>query len=108
MGSSGYYAPMYDTPGDGSAILTALTKCDEYSWCSGLRDDNLTMTRESWHAGTYSHEWGSSATAGVVWGLIGVHQTAPGYANFTVKPKLGSLQHASLTLPTIRGYVNVT
>lgn len=32
---------------DGSAIYTALTKCDEDSWCSGLRDDNLTMVRDS-------------------------------------------------------------
>ena len=108
--ASGYYsgeAP-YDTPDDGSAVLTALTKCDQYSWCSGLRDDNLTMTRESWHDGTYSHEWGTGAIVGVVWGIMGVHQTAPGFATFTVKPKLGSLAHASITVPTIRGYINVT
>merc|ERR1712080_310389 len=94
--SSSYHAPFYDTPDDGSAIYTALTKCDEYSWCSGLRDDNLTMTRESWHAGTYSHGWGSSAVVGVVWGLMGVHQTEPGFAAFTVKPKLGGLTHATI------------
>jgi hypothetical protein len=54
--ASGYYsgnAP-YDAPDDGTAILTALTKCDEYSWCSGLLKDNLTMTREAWHAGASS------------------------------------------------------
>ena len=93
---------------DGSAILTALTKCDNDSWCSGLRDDNLTMTRESWHDGTYSHEWGTSAIVGVAWGVMGVHQTAPGWATFIVKPKLGSLQHASITIPTLRGAINVT
>jgi hypothetical protein len=38
----------HDIP-DGTALLIALTKCDLSSWCSGLRDDNLTMTRESWH-----------------------------------------------------------
>jgi hypothetical protein len=284
--ASGYYAPYYDTPDDGSAIYTALTKCDRYSWCSGLRDDNLTMTRESWHQvihtlysytvlihcfkmgsycthtlysytvvilypytvlilysytvlilysycthtvlilysccthtvlilysycthtllilyaycthtvlilysycthtvlilysccthavlmlysycthtlysytvlilysytvlihcthtlysycthtlysycthtlyslysycthtvltiyctqGTYSHQWGTSAIVGVVWGLMGVHQTAPGWSSFTVKPKLGGLLHASITVPTLRGYINVT
>jgi hypothetical protein len=50
--AGGYYA---DSTGhgetvyafdDGSAIYTALTKCDEDSWCSGLRDDNLTMVRD--------------------------------------------------------------
>ena len=58
LGSSYYALPSYyDTPDDGSAMLTALTKCDHYSWCSGIQEDNLTMTRESWHDGTYSHEW---------------------------------------------------
>jgi hypothetical protein len=76
--------------------------------CSGLRDDNLTMTRESWHQGTYSHQWGTSPIVGVVWGLMGVHQTAPAWATFTVKPKIGSLHHATATVPTIRGFINVT
>ena len=87
--ANGPYAP-FDTPGDGSAMLTALTKCDLDSWCSGIRDDNLTMTRESWHDGTYSHQWGTSAVAGAVWGILGVHQTAPAFATVTVNPKLGA------------------
>ena len=105
-----YYAPHYDTPAadDGSAILTALTKCDRYSWCSGLRDDNLTMTRESWHDGTYSHEWGTSAIVGTVWGIMGIHQTSPAWATFTAKPKLGGLSHATATVPTLRGYITAT
>jgi len=106
--SSSYYAPLYSTPDDGSAVLTALTKCDEFSWCSGLRDDNLTITRESWHHGTYSHPWGTGAVPGVIEGIMGVHQTAPGFATFTVKPKLGALAHAEVTVPTLRGYVSVT
>lgn len=66
------------------------------------------MTRESWHDGTYSHEWGASPLAGVAWGLLGVQQTAPGWANFTVRPRLGGLTHASLRVPTIRGFIDVT
>jgi len=104
-----YYAPPRETPDDdGSAIFKALTKCDKDSWCSGMRDDALTMTRESWHDGTYSHEWGASPIVGVVWGLMGVQQTSAGWATFTVKPKLGGLTHASLLVPTIRGHINVT
>jgi hypothetical protein len=93
---------------DGRAIYTALTKCDADSWCSGLKEDNLTMTRESWHDGTYSHQWGASAVAGVVWGLMGVHQTAPGFATFTVRPKLGGLDSATIKIPSLRGYITVT
>jgi hypothetical protein len=106
--SSGYYSPYYETPDDGTAILTALTKCDTYSWCSGLRDDNLTMTRESWHDGTYSHGWGSSAIVGVSWGVMGVHELSPAWATFLVKPKIGSLTNATIRVPTIRGYINAT
>ena len=78
-----------------------ITKCDEDSWCSGLRDDNLTMTRESWHSGTYSHEWGTSAIVGVVWGVMGVHQTSPAWGSFTMKPKLGSLTVRFLLIVTV-------
>jgi len=105
--SSSYYAPLYSLPDDGSAVLTALTKCDHYSWCSGLRDDNLTMTRESWHDGTYSHPWGTSGMVGFIWGILGVHQTAPGFASATIRPKLGSLTHAEGTVPTLRGHIKV-
>ena len=106
--SSSYYSGFYDTPDDGTAMVTALTKCDQYSWCSGLQRDNLTMTRESWHDGTYSHGWGSSAIVGVSIGIMGVHQTSPSFASFTLKPKLGSLTRAAITVPTIRGFISVS
>lgn len=106
--SSSYYSGYYDTPDDGTALLTALTKCDTYSWCSGLLRDNLTMTRESWHDGTYSHGWGSSAIVGVSIGIMGVQQTSPSFATFTLKTKLGSLAHAAITVPTIRGFITVS
>ena len=105
-----YYSPAFETPDndDGVALLTALTKCDRDSWCAGIRDDNLTMTRESWHDGTYSHQWGSSPIVGVTWGVMGIQQTAPGFGSFTVRPKIGGLQHASITVPSIKGLINVT
>lgn len=104
--SGSYYARQYYDPlDDGQAVLTALTKCDKYSWCSGLRDDNLTMTRESWHDGTYSHPWGTGAIAGAVWGLAGVHQTAPGFESFTVMPRLHNLTSLEVKVPTLRGHI---
>lgn len=106
--TSSYYAFHYDTPDDGTAIVTALTKCDFFSWCSGLRDDNLTMTREAWHSGTYSHGWSTSPIVGTVWGVLGIHQTAPAWSAFTIIPKLGSLTRASGTVPTLRGFINVS
>lgn len=88
-------------------MLKALTKCDLDSWCAGIRDDNLTMTRESWHDGTYSHEWGASAIAGVTWGVMGLAQTGPSFATFTVKPNFASLAQAAMTVPTLRGMITI-
>ena len=109
LSGNSVYADPYETPaGDGgAAMVKALTKCDRDSWCSGLRDDNLTMTRESWHDGTYSHEWGTSPIIGVTWGVMGLRQTAPGFATFTVRPKLGGLAHAAITVPTLRGPITI-
>lgn len=111
IGGSYYTLPnaLYTTPAsdDGSEVLKALAKCDHFSWCSEIRDDNATMTRESWHDGTYSHPWGTGAVMGVVSALMGIHQTAPGFATFSVKPKLGGLTSAKITVPTLRGYINV-
>lgn len=105
--SGSYFAPLYSLPDDGSAVITALAKCDHYSWCSEIVQDNATMTRESWHDGTHSHPWGSGAVVGFVWGILGVHQTSPGYASFIIRPKLGNLQHAEVTVPTLRGHIRV-
>ena len=66
------------------------------------------MTRESWHEGTYSHQWGTSPVVGVTIGVMGIKQTAPAWRSFTVKPKLGTLAHAAIVVPTISGYINVT
>ena len=98
---------------DGSAILTALTKCDSTSWCGEWEQFNATTTMESFAVdvvgGTsFSHLWGASAISGIVHGLIGIRATAPGYQTFTVRPRLGGLQHASVRVPTLYGYINVT
>jgi hypothetical protein len=39
---------------------------------------------------------------------MGLRQSAPGYATFTVKPKLGGLEHASITVPSLKGLINIT
>ena len=94
---------------DGSAMLTALTKCDAYSWCNEIEQYNATMTTESLgqpHA-TMSHPWGTAALPAVVHGVMGIHQTAPTWASFTVRPLLATLRWANITVPTIRGPIIV-
>jgi len=99
----------YPDGDDGAAILAALTKGDATGWVAEMRDFNATMTRESWvdPTATYSHAWGTSPIGAVVNGVMGVTQTAPAWAAFTVKPRLGGVAAASLTLPTLRGPIQV-
>lgn len=93
---------------DGTATLTALTKCDAESWCDQINEQGCTMTRETpIRVGTFSHAWGTAPIAATASGLLGITQTAPAWAAFTVKPRLGSLRFASLTVPTLRGPVAV-
>ena len=90
---------------DGAAMLTALTKCDAFSWCAEMQVYNATMVTESLgtpHA-TMSHPWGTAPISGVVHGVMGVKQTAPTWSTFTVRPRLATLQWANVTVPTIRG-----
>ena len=90
---------------DGTAMLTALTKCDDQSWCGEL--DVATMTRENWVGGTYSHPWGTGALQGIGAGVMGIRQTAPAWATYTVKPKLGNLTFANILVPTSAGPIAV-
>eukprot|EP00040_Diaphanoeca_grandis_P032975 m.200886 g.200886 ORF g.200886 m.200886 type:complete len:930 (-) comp32780_c0_seq3:56-2845(-) len=94
---------------DGTAMLTALTKCDAFSWCNEMKTYNATMTTESLgvpHA-TMSHPWGTAPLPAIVHGIMGIQQTSPAWATFTVKPLIGSLSFANITVPTIRGPIVV-
>ena len=88
-------------------MLEALAKCDAMSWCHEIQAFNATMTRETWGSGTYSHPWGTGAITGVVGGILGVQQTAPAFATFSVKPRLGGMAFANGRVPTLKGFIDV-
>ena len=97
---------------DGTLVLDTLTKCDLTSWCAEWELYNATMTMEGFpvaatDGNSLSHLWGTSAISGIVNNLLGITPTSPGFATFTVKPKLGSLQHATVKVPTLHGFISV-
>lgn len=96
------------TGDDGSAMLEALTKCDTFSWCYDLKTFNSTMTRESWVGGTYSHPWGTGAITGIALGIMGIRQTSPAFQSFTVKPTIANMSHASMRVPSLAGFIDVS
>jgi hypothetical protein len=100
---------------DGDAMLHALTKCDDTSWCAMWEKYNATMTREAFplahlpEGQTMSHAWGAAAIPAIVQvsaplhtshtisssflcsqGIIGIQRQSPCYATFKIKPRLGS------------------
>ena len=38
---------------------------------------------------------------------MGVSQTSPGFATFSVRPRLARLTHATLRVPTLHGFIDV-
>jgi len=104
-----YFAAMATQPtaDDGTAAVTALTKCDAASWCDEIQKYDATMTREGYNSGTMSHAWGTAAIPAVVHGVMGLRQTAPGFASFEIKPTLGKVASASLKVPSPRGFITI-
>ena len=96
----------------GAAAVKALTKCDQSSWCDEIRSRDATMSREttSLRGGTMSHGWGAATVGATVETLVGLKQTAPAYARFTVKPQLGGVERLAVKIPTPHGalWVNAT
>lgn len=63
---------------DGTAMLSALTKCDTDSWCNEILTYNATMTTESMGVPhqTMSHPWGTAAIPAIVHGVMGITQVS--------------------------------
>ena len=66
---------------------------------------DATMTREAFTSGTMSHAWGTAPTTGTVNGIMGLTHEAPAYKAFSVKPRLGGVQSASVKVPTPHGHI---
>ena len=69
-------------------------------------------TMEAWHVSlkpntTYSHPWAAHPVAVLARGLFGIRPTSPGYSTFDVRLRLGPLEWAEITVPTVRGPIHV-
>lgn len=114
MACSVYCAPfvlngLYD--GDnGDAPLDLLTSEGLWSWMNMIKV-GAGATMESWDLSlkpnvTYSHPWGAGPAFVVPSGLFGIQPTTPGYGTFRVKPQPSTLDHAAVTVPTVRGRID--
>ncbi len=87
--------------------LGLLTSGSDRGWLNMLRMGS-TVTTEAWDMKyknniSWSHAWSSSPAHIIPRKLMGIEPSEPGFGRVTVRPRLGSLENASVKLPTIRG-----
>lgn len=95
--------------GYGQTALNLLTSTETTSWMNMIRL-GAGSTAEAWDPSlksnlTYSHPWAASPAFVVPSGLFGIKPLEPGYAKLQIKPQPGNLEHATVTVPTVRGTI---
>jgi hypothetical protein len=84
-----------------------LTSTGKRSWYNMLRE-GASMTMEAWGQEykpnqDWCHSWGTAPANYIVRHLAGIQPLTPGFGEVEIKPQPGSVEHAALTYPTIRG-----
>jgi hypothetical protein len=94
------------------AALERMTSKDIRSWYNMLRVGS-TITLEAWDNKfkknqDWNHAWGAVPGNIIPRYLLGVRPLEPGFKKVLIQPQPGSLKHASSTIPTIRGPIQVS
>jgi hypothetical protein len=97
--------------GEGQYALDLMTAKTERSWWHMIRLGS-TMTLEAWDAKykpnlTWNHAWGSAPANIIARKLMGIEPLEPGFRKVRVRPQPGNLQWAMITVPTIRGTIDI-
>lgn len=98
--------------GRGQAALNLMNAVNGNSWGHMMYDLNATMVGEAWDPSLkgnmgFSNPWASAPANAIPRGLFGVIPLEPGFKRFQIKPQPASLSWASLTVPTIKGSIDV-
>jgi hypothetical protein len=93
------------------AALGFMTAATGNSWVD-MMNRGATTTCEAWNYGqksnmTWSHPWGTAPSNIIPRYLMGVQPLSPGYGYVQIKPQPGSLEWASMDIPTIKGMIHV-
>ncbi|NEG97101.1 Bacterial alpha-L-rhamnosidase [Bifidobacterium sp. SMB2] len=115
--ASVYLAGLY-AAGFGADATALIAAHDGLRTWMNMIDKGAGATMEAWDVEnkpntTYSHPWAASPAYLLPEGLLGIRPTAPGYAEFEVRPQLGepgergAVDSAAATVPTVRGPIAV-
>lgn len=96
---------------DGEYGLSLLTSKTDRSWFNMIRVGS-TITLEAWDNKykpnqDWNHAWGAAPANIISRKLMGIEPIMPGWASFSIKPQIGSLEHASIHVPTVKGKIKV-
>ena len=96
----------------GDYALELLTSRSQRSWYNMMRSGS-TITMEAWDDifkpnQDWNHAWGTVPANIITRKLMGVEPLEPGFAKMRIRPQPGTLDKASLEMPTIRGKVRVS
>ena len=89
--------------------LSLLASTGASSWYNMISNGS-TMTTEAFDPtyGDWSHAWGSAPANLIPRCLMGIEPIEAGFSKIQIKPQIGTLSNASVTIPTIRGPVSVS
>lgn len=97
--------------GRGDAALRLMTGDGLRSWYNGLRL-GTTITLEAWDDSfkpnqDWNHIAGAAPGNAIPFGLMGIRPVEPGFSLVEIRPQIGDLEWAEMTLPTIRGSIHM-
>ncbi|ACU06165.1 alpha-L-rhamnosidase C-terminal domain-containing protein [Pedobacter heparinus] len=96
---------------DGDYGLSLLTSKTDRSWFNMIKVGS-TITLEAWDNKykpnqDWNHAWGAAPANIISRKLMGIEPITPGWTRFSIKPQIGSLEHARITVPTVKGKIKV-
>lgn len=103
---------LYTAGLDDFALHLMTDRQTDRSWPHMIYNVGTTITLEAWDNKykpnqDWNHAWGAAPANIIPRCLMGVEPVEPGFARVRIKPQVGSLTHARLDLPTIRGTIHV-
>ena len=101
---------LYEAGADRQA-MALLTGTGERSWWNMIFEGS-TMTTEAWSMGPkanldWNHAWGAAPGNLIARYVLGLRPLEPGFGKVEIRPRLGGLEFAEGTIPTIRGPVHI-
>jgi hypothetical protein len=107
-GSQFFMDALYNE-GMGDYALKMLTKKDERGWYHMI-EVGAGMTMEAWDLKfkpnlDWNHAWGAAPSNLIAFRLMGIQPSAPGFAEATIKPEIGTLTTAAIRVPTALGTI---